>query len=110
MAIHTPVLMYETFQACRSGGTKAGPALDALRTVLQRVELTGALELDEPDPDDDEHDDAVATVKSWFRTAMPGSLTLSELPPRTRDRDRDLSDHLALTLRNQDLSTSSLLA
>jgi hypothetical protein len=88
--------MYETFQACRLGGTRAGPALDALGTMLERVEQTGALELDE-------HDDAIAAAMSWFRTAMPGRLTSSELPPWTGDGDWDLADHVALTLRNQDL-------
>jgi hypothetical protein len=78
------------------GGTQAGPALDALRTVLQRVEQTARWRLDEDD-------DALATAMLWFRTAMPRTLTLSERPPWTRDRDQDLSDRVALTLSNQDL-------
>jgi hypothetical protein len=107
MAIHTPRLMYETFQACRLGRTNAGPALDALRTVLKRVEQTGALDLDEPDhhddEHDDEHDDAIAAAISWFRTAMPGRLSLSTPLSCTRDRERDRSDQVAVTSRNQDL-------
>jgi hypothetical protein len=51
MVINTVELMSETSMYCRCARRNAGPAVEALRTMLHRIKQTRALELDDGDED-----------------------------------------------------------